>query len=116
MSLEKIKSPSELAVIRDELAARGHRMIFTNGCFDILHAGHVRYLQAARQLGDVLLVALNGDASVRALKGEGRPINTEHDRAEVLCALGCVDYVTFFHEERVTQLLRAIRPQVYAKG
>ena len=116
MSLEKLKTASELALIRDEIAVCGRRMVFTNGCFDILHAGHVRYLQAARQLGDVLVVALNGDASVRALKGEGRPINSEQERAEVLCALGCVDYLTIFHEERVTQLLRAIRPQVYAKG
>src|SRR5947207_7801245 len=96
MSLEKLKTASELALIRDALAARGRRMVFTNGCFDILHAGHVRYLQAARQLGDALVVALNGDASVRALKGEDRPLNPEHDRAEVIAALGCVDYVTVF--------------------
>jgi rfaE bifunctional protein nucleotidyltransferase chain/domain len=116
MSLDKLKSPSELSFIREDLAARGGRMVFTNGCFDILHAGHVRYLQAARRLGDALVVGLNGDASVRALKGPGRPINSEHDRAEVLCALGCVDYVTIFYEARVTGLLRTIRPQVYAKG
>lgn len=116
MSLTKHKSAAELAVIRDTLASKGGRMVFTNGCFDILHAGHVRYLQAARQLGDVLLVALNGDASVRALKGDGRPVNPEDDRAEVLCALGCVDYVTIFPEVRVTNLVRTIRPQIYAKG
>lgn len=116
MSLEKLKTPAELAVIRDDLSARGQRMVFTNGCFDILHAGHVRYLQAARQLGDVLLVALNGDGSVRTLKGEGRPINPEHDRAEVLAALGCIDYLTIFPDVRVTELVREIRPQIYAKG
>lgn len=116
MSLQKLKSSVELARIREELAARGQRMVFTNGCFDILHAGHVRYLQAARQLGDVLLVALNGDASVRALKGEGRPVNGEADRAEVLAALGCVDYVSIFPDVRVTKLVSEIRPQVYAKG
>src|SRR5206468_653500 len=98
------------------LAAQGRGMVFTNGCFDILHVGHVRYLQDARALGDVLVVGLNGDESVRALKGAGRPINSERDRAEVLAALGCVDYVTIFPEVRATNLLRELRPQIYAKG
>ena len=110
------KSPAELAVIREEFAARGQRLVFTNGVFDLLHVGHVRYLQAARALGDALLVAVNGDASVRALKGPTRPINSEDDRAEVLAGLACVDFVTIFHTERVTDLIREIRPQVYAKG
>jgi rfaE bifunctional protein nucleotidyltransferase chain/domain len=105
-----------LAVIREELAAHGQRLVFTNGVFDLLHVGHVRYLQAARALGDALLVAVNGDASVRALKGPTRPINAEDERAEVLAALACVDFVTIFHTERVTGLIREIRPQVYAKG
>lgn len=91
-------------------------MVFTNGCFDLLHVGHVRYLQAARALGDVLVVALNGDASVRALKGPTRPINSETDRAEVLAALECVDYVTIFHTERITDLAREVRPHIYVKG
>ena len=116
MSLTKLKSATELAQIRAELEAQGRRMVFTNGCFDILHAGHVRYLQQARNLGDALLVALNGDESVRALKGPGRPVNGQDDRAEVLCALGCVDYVTIFPEVRVTNILRAVKPQIYAKG
>ena len=116
MSLEKLKSLPELAAISAQFAAEGRKLVFTNGCFDLLHAGHVRYLQQARALGDALLVALNGDASVRALKGPTRPINSEDDRAEVLAALGCVDYVTLFHTERVTELVRTIRPQVYAKG
>jgi rfaE bifunctional protein nucleotidyltransferase chain/domain len=116
MSLEKIKSSAELALIRADLAASGQRLVFTNGCFDILHAGHVRYLQAAKKLGDKLVVALNGDGSVRELKGEGRPVNGEDDRAEVLAALGCVDYVTIFRDVRVTKLVREIRPQIYAKG
>jgi rfaE bifunctional protein nucleotidyltransferase chain/domain len=116
MSLAKLKSASEIARIRDGMAADGRRMVFTNGCFDILHAGHVRYLQQARELGDALLVALNSDASVRALKGPGRPVNPEQDRAEVMCALGAVDYVMIFPEERVTGILRTVRPQVYAKG
>lgn len=102
--------------MRDEFAAAGKRLVFTNGCFDLLHVGHVRYLQAARALGDALLVAVNGDVSVRALKGPTRPINNEQDRAEVLGALACVDFLTIFHTERVTELVRVIRPQVYAKG
>ena len=109
-------SPAVLAAIREDFAARGQRLVFTNGVFDLLHVGHVRYLQAARALGDALLVAVNGDASVRALKGPTRPINSEDDRAEVLAALGCVDFVTIFRTERVTELVREIRPQVYAKG
>ena len=112
----KLHTPQELAAVRDEFAAAGKRLVFTNGCFDLLHVGHVRYLQAARALGDALLVAVNGDASVRALKGPTRPINNEEDRAEVLGALACVDYLTIFHTERVTELVQIIRPQIYAKG
>src|ERR1700760_4444993 len=97
----KLLTPEELSRVRDEFAAAGKRLVFTNGCFDLLHVGHVRYLQAARALGDALLVAVNGDASVRALKGLTRPINTERDRAEVLGALGCVDFLPIFHSERV---------------
>ncbi len=114
--LDKLKMPSDLANIRAELGAAGKRLVFTNGCFDLLHSGHVRYLQQARALGDALLVALNGDDSVRALKGPARPVNAEEDRAEVLAALACVDYVTIFHTERVTDLVREIRPHIYAKG
>ena len=109
-------SPSKLASISADFRANERRMVFTNGCFDLLHVGHVRYLQAARALGDALVVAVNGDASVRALKGPTRPINSEQDRAEVLAALACVDFVTIFHTERVTDLIREIRPQIYAKG
>jgi len=112
----KLLTPQELAAVRDEFAAAGQRLVFTNGCFDLLHVGHVRYLQAARALGDALLVAVNGDVSVRALKGPTRPINNEEDRAEVLGALACVDYLTIFHTERVTELVQIIRPQIYAKG
>ena len=116
MSREKIQPLAEIVHYRDLLADEGQRVVFTNGCFDLLHVGHVRYLQAARALGEALIVAVNGDASVRALKGPTRPINTEHDRAEVLAALGCVDYVVIFDAPRVTELVHAIRPQVYAKG
>jgi rfaE bifunctional protein nucleotidyltransferase chain/domain len=105
-----------LAEQRDALDAAGRKLIFTNGCFDLLHVGHVRYLQQARDLGDALAVGLNSDRSVRALKGEGRPVNNELDRAEVLAALGCVDYVVIFGDKRATDLLRTVRPHVYAKG
>lgn len=112
----KIISAAELALVRDQFAAQGKKLVFTNGCFDLLHVGHVRYLQAARALGDALAVGVNGDASVRALKGAGRPVNGEDDRAEVLAALACVDYVTLFPDTRATGLLQAVRPQIYAKG
>jgi len=115
----KIVSRDTLARVRDEFAARGQKLVFTNGCFDLLHVGHVRYLQEARALGDALAVAVNGDASVRALKGPSRPVNGQDDRAEVLAALECVDYVVVYpetSETRMTGLLRAVRPQVYAKG
>ena len=92
------------------------KLVFTNGCFDLLHVGHVRYLQAARALGDALLVAINGDESVRALKGEGRPLNRAADRAEVIAALECVDHVVIFPEVRATQMLEIVRPAIYAKG
>ncbi len=106
----------EISAIRDAMHASGKRLVFTNGCFDLLHAGHVRYLQQARALGDALVVGLNGDRSVRELKGEGRPLNPQEDRAEVLAALGCVDFVVIFEGKRATELLRAVRPHVYAKG
>jgi rfaE bifunctional protein nucleotidyltransferase chain/domain len=112
----KLKTLSELVAIRDRIAAENRRLVFTNGCFDLLHVGHVRYLQSARAFGDVLIVAVNGDASVGSLKGVGRPINNEADRAEVLAALASVDFVTIFHAERVTDLILNIRPHVYAKG
>ncbi|MEM7144568.1 MAG: phosphoribosylglycinamide formyltransferase [Verrucomicrobiota bacterium] len=112
----KISSAAEVAEMGEVLKGRGERLVFTNGCFDLLHVGHVRYLQAARACGDALVVALNGDESVRRLKGPGRPVQEAGDRAEILLALECVDAVVVFEEERVTGLIREIRPQVYAKG
>ena len=94
----------------------GARVVFTNGCFDILHAGHVRYLIAARALGDVLILGLNSDASVRRLKGETRPVNSETDRAEVVGALASVDYVVIFGEDTAEELIAKVQPAVYAKG
>ena len=112
----KIIDINELAQRARESRAAGKKLIATNGCFDLLHVGHVRYLQAARGLGDMLAVGLNGDRSVRELKGNGRPINNEGDRAEVLAALECVDFVTIFPEMRATQFILAAQPAIYAKG
>ena len=98
------------------LRAAGARVVFTNGCFDILHAGHVRYLAAARAQGDVLILGLNSDASVRRLKGPSRPINNEQDRAEVVGALAAVDAVVIFGEDTAETLIAKVRPAVYVKG
>jgi rfaE bifunctional protein nucleotidyltransferase chain/domain len=112
----KILTPDQLAAIANSIGAQGRKLVLTNGCFDLLHPGHVRYLQAARALGDALVVAINGDDSVRALNGEGRPLNTERDRAEVVAALECVDHVVIFPEVRVTRVLEKVRPAIYVKG
>lgn len=96
--------------------AAGRRIVFTNGVFDILHPGHLRYLQAARAHGDVLIVGLNSDASVRRNKGSGRPINPEAERAEVLLALDCVDAVSVFDEETPAEIIRRVQPDVLVKG
>ena len=98
------------------LRAAGQRIVFTNGCFDILHAGHVRYLAAASAHGDVLILGLNSDASVRRLKGAARPVNEEHDRAEVVGALQSVDAVVIFGEDTAETLIAKVRPDVYVKG
>jgi rfaE bifunctional protein nucleotidyltransferase chain/domain len=112
----KILSEEELLKERERLRARGKRLVFTNGCFDILHVGHVRYLQAARDEGDALVVAINSDASVRELKGEGRPIMTESERAEMLAALGAVDYVTVFEPLSPRALIAKLLPDILVKG
>lgn len=112
----KIVELEEVSNRCEKLRSAGKKIVATNGCFDLLHVGHVRYLQAARALGDVLVVGLNGDRSVRELKGPGRPITSERDRAEVLAALACVDLVTIFPEIRATEFLAAVRPGVYVKG
>ena len=112
----KVLSLDELADKAKEFRASGRKLVATNGCFDLLHVGHVRYLQKARQLGDALVVGVNGDASVRALKGEARPINREADRAEVLAGLECVDFVAVFPEVRATEFLKHAQPSVYVKG
>jgi D-beta-D-heptose 7-phosphate kinase/D-beta-D-heptose 1-phosphate adenosyltransferase len=106
----------ELLRVRAGLRAEGRRLVFTNGCFDILHVGHVRYLAAARRLGDVLLVAVNSDRSVRVLKGEGRPVLNEAERAEMLAALSSVDFVTVFDEDSPRRLIAELLPDVLVKG
>jgi len=112
----KITSREEAKKIAAALRAAGKKVVFTNGCFDILHAGHVRYLAAARALGDRLIVGLNSDRSVKGLKGPGRPINSEGDRAEVLAALAAVDHVVIFDEPTAESLVAELRPDIYAKG
>lgn len=118
----KTKSDHKI-LTREELVARaaqwrgaGERIVLANGCFDLLHVGHVRYLRAARQLGQRLVVAVNDDGSVRALKGEGRPLMPAEERAEILAALADVDAVTIFPEPDVRALVRALRPDIHAKG
>jgi len=112
----KIVELEELSDRCEKLRSAGKKIVATNGCFDLLHLGHVRYLQAARALGELLVVGLNGDRSVYELKGAGRPITTERDRAEILAALQCVDLATIFPEIRATKFLAAVRPAVYVKG
>ena len=99
-----------------ELRAVGQKLVATNGCFDVLHVGHVRYLQAARALGDALLVGVNGDESAHKLKGPGRPLNGERERAEMLAALECVDFVTIFPELRAKRFIEMAAPAIYATG
>lgn len=106
----------DLQPLLKKLRAEGKTIVTTNGCFDILHVGHVRYLEETKKFGDVLIVALNSDTSVRRLKGEGRPINNEMDRAEVLNGLKSVDYVVLFDEDSPADLLAKIKPDVHTKG
>ena len=113
---EHIKTLDEIIALSTELKARDKKIVFTNGCFDILHAGHVRYLETAKSYGDVLILGLNSDRSVTELKGEGRPINTQLDRAYILAALEAVDYVIVFNEDTPYDLIKAIKPHVLVKG
>jgi D-beta-D-heptose 7-phosphate kinase/D-beta-D-heptose 1-phosphate adenosyltransferase len=114
--MTKILDLEELVRKREALRLDGLTVVFTNGCFDLLHPGHVRYLAYARSLGDVLVVALNSDRSVRVLKGEGRPILHEQERAEVVAALQAVDYVTIFDEDTPRMLIARLLPDVLVKG
>ncbi len=114
--MKKILSREELKRRVEEWRAKGEKVTLTNGCFDLLHVGHVRYLHAAKELGGRLLVAINSDESVRALKGEGRPLMPADERAEILAALTDVDAVVIFPESDVRTLVREIRPDIHAKG
>jgi rfaE bifunctional protein nucleotidyltransferase chain/domain len=116
MSAPKVLALDALLALRARWRAEGKAVVWTNGCFDLLHVGHVRGLQQARGLGDVLVVGVNGDRSVRRLKGAGRPIVPEAERAEVLAALGCVDHVLVFGEDTPTEVLARLRPDVHCKG
>ncbi|MGH7164973.1 MAG: D-glycero-beta-D-manno-heptose 1-phosphate adenylyltransferase [Nitrospiraceae bacterium] len=114
---DKIRARVDLIEVLARRRAKGHRIVFTNGCFDLIHIGHTRYLQAARELGDLLVLGVNTDASVRALnKGAGRPIVPEAQRAEVLAALACVDYVVLFDEPDPARLIAELQPDVLVTG
>ena len=109
-------SRSDAAAFAQRLREAGKQVVFTNGVFDLIHPGHVRYLQEARSLGDALIVGVNADESVRRNKGEGRPVTPERERAELIAALGCVDAVTVFEEDTPAEVIRAIQPDVLVKG
>lgn len=106
----------DLSALSKTLKDQEKTVVFTNGIFDFLHTGHVTYLEKARELGDTLIIGLNSDASTKRLKGEGRPINPQDDRACVIAALRCVDYVCIFEEDNAIEALKALKPQIYAKG
>jgi rfaE bifunctional protein nucleotidyltransferase chain/domain len=112
----KIKTVQELLPLLGILRASGEKIVFTNGCFDILHTGHTRYLRMAKSFGDVLVVGVNSDASVRMIKGEKRPINAEAERLEALAALECVDFVTLFSEPDPHRIISELQPDILVKG
>ena len=116
MISDKVVPLEQLQQRAKALRTAGKRIVATNGCFDLLHVGHVRYLNAARALGDALIVGINGNQSVCELKGPGRPVNSENDRAEIVAALECVDLVTIFPEMRATRFLELAAPDIYVKG
>jgi D-beta-D-heptose 7-phosphate kinase/D-beta-D-heptose 1-phosphate adenosyltransferase len=113
---EKIKTKEDLHRIVEELKKKGKRIVFTNGCFDLLHLGHVRYLEKAKSLGDILVVGVNSDSSVQNLKGPERPILPEEERIEILSSLACVDYITVFDELTPFELISSLRPHILVKG
>jgi D-beta-D-heptose 7-phosphate kinase/D-beta-D-heptose 1-phosphate adenosyltransferase len=113
---EKIKGRDILRKIVQDLKAKGKRVVFTNGCFDLLHIGHIRYLEKAKALGDILVVGVNSDQSVRNLKGPNRPILPEEERAEIISGFGCVDYITIFDESTPLELISSLQPHILVKG
>jgi rfaE bifunctional protein nucleotidyltransferase chain/domain len=116
MGAKNVLTQAALVAAVRRIQRGGGKVVFTNGCFDVLHVGHVRYLQAARALGDALVVGVNADASVRRLKGPGRPLTPQRERAEILAALGCVDFTTIFGADTPLRLIEAVRPDVLVKG
>ena len=114
--LPKIKTPDEISTLLRVLRSVGKRIVFTNGCFDIIHTGHTRYLNQAKTYGDILVIGLNSDSSVRTIKGDKRPINSQAERAETLAALGSVDFVTIFDEPDPYKLISLLEPDVLVKG
>src|SRR5436853_1256031 len=113
---QKVLQREEVVTIVQRRQQAGERAVFTNGCFDLLHLGHVRYLQEARNLGDFLILGLNSDKSIRTLKGPARPLVSQDERAEIMAALSCIDYVTIFGETTANALLDLLRPAIYVKG
>lgn len=113
---EKIKEKETLLRIIQDLKTNKKRIVFTNGCFDLLHVGHIRYLEEAKALGDILVVGVNSDDSVRRLKGPGRPILPQEERIEILSGLGCVDYIIVFDESTPMELISSLQPQILVKG
>jgi D-beta-D-heptose 7-phosphate kinase/D-beta-D-heptose 1-phosphate adenosyltransferase len=113
---EKIKTKEDLHRIVEDLKKKGKRIVFTNGCFDLLHLGHIRYLEKAKFLGDILVVGVNSDRSVQSLKGPERPILPEEERAEILSGLECVDYITLFDEPTPLELISSLQPHILVKG
>lgn len=112
----KIKNIEEMKAIVRQMRSAGRKIVFANGCFDLLHVGHIRYLQNAKALGDLLILGINGDAGVAALKGNGRPLQCAEDRAEMLASLACVDYVLLFDDPTVDGILKVLQPDIHAKG
>jgi len=114
--LKKLYSLSELTQIIQKHKKKGKRIVLANGCFDLIHAGHIRYLRESKARGDILVVALNSDASISKLKGKGRPILNQRERAEIISSFSFVDYLTFFKEQNVAKVLLALKPDIHAKG
>lgn len=113
---DRVKTPQELAAIIEQAKAEGKKVVFTNGVFDFVHSGHLSYMEKARDLGDMFVMAINSDASVKRIKGPARPINAEHDRALILAGLRCVDYVTIFEQDTPTEILDILKPSIHTKG
>jgi len=113
---KKLKTKEELILLVNRFRKGGKRIVLANGCFDLLHVGHIRYLMEAKEIGDILIVGLNSDQSTRTLKGSARPIFSQEERAEILAALSCIDYITIFHELSVEDLLLTLKPDIHAKG